>query len=151
MYYLANELKINSEIVSGFKVLDYSILKKHELVVTERFKSLTVYLQSLKPYIIIPSILVCDKTNVIIDGHHRFSALLELGITDMPVTYINYQNTAIVPHLNNSITKESIIEAGLNGSLLEPKSSFHHVISENGKVFPLILLSSLYSINNEFK
>jgi hypothetical protein len=54
----------------------------------------------------------------------------------------------IVPHLDNSISKEEIIMAGESGSLLEPKSSFHHIINDEGIHYPIILLSSLFSINN---
>ncbi|MBS1671493.1 MAG: ParB N-terminal domain-containing protein [Bacteroidetes bacterium] len=148
MIFFAQELKIDKDLITGFKILNCNDLKGHELVVQDRFKALTSYLQSLKPYIILPSILVCDKTNTIIDGHHRYSALIELGIQEIPVTYINYNHNSIVPHIDDSISKQRIIEASMSGKLLEPKSSFHHIKNLDGKYLPIILLSSLFSINN---
>ena len=135
-----NVLNIDSGIVTNFKLCFPSDILSHELVVEDRFNSLKNYIETLKPYIIIPTILACDKTSVIIDGHHRFQSLIALGINQIPVTFINYNKTAIVPDLANKITKEEIINAGISGNLLKPKSSFHHVISSDGKYYLLCFL-----------
>lgn len=141
-------LKIDTRIITNFKLCYSDEILCHELVVENRFLSLKNYLETLRPYIIIPSIIACDKTSVIIDGHHRYQSLLKMGIKQMPVTFINYSHSSIVPDLDDLITKEEIIEAALRGNLLKPKSSFHHVINSDGKYYPIILLSSLFSINN---
>ena len=33
---------------------------------------------------------MCEQSNTIIDGHHRYFALKELGLKKIPVTFINY-------------------------------------------------------------
>ena len=133
-------LVLQSKFVNG------SDLHPHEEVVNERLSALIVYLETLKPYAIIPSILVCDKSNVIIDGHHRFYALRKLGFTDVPVTYLNYMNSQIIPDLTGAITKNEIIETALSKKYLPPKTSFHHVLDYHGEPHPLILLSVLFNL-----
>ena len=118
-------------------------LLPHEHVVKDRLEKLVEYMYTLKPYAILPAILVCSKTNVIIDGHHRYYALQNINIKEIPVVYINYDSDLIVPVLDNSITKKEIIETAIHRKLLKPKSSFHHILDIFGKPHPLILISPL--------
>ncbi|ADR22640.1 hypothetical protein MATR_35140 [Marivirga tractuosa] len=145
------QIQLDKNPVTGFAVIDKDLVLAHEKVVESRFSSLKNYLESLKPYIILPSILVCNKTNVIIDGHHRYHALVSLGISEVPVTYLDYASKYIVVDPDEKISKERIVEAGLSGSLLEPKSSFHHIKDHNNNYYPIILLSTIYSVKNEFE
>lgn len=115
----------------------------HEEVVIERMERLVDYLNSLKPYIIIPSILICSNSNMIIDGHHRYYALQNLGYDKVPVTKINYESKLITTHIEGNISKEELVQAALNKSMLPPKTSFHHVLDNNYKLQPIILLSVL--------
>jgi uncharacterized protein (DUF1015 family) len=115
----------------------------HEEVVLERMEKLVQYLASLKPYIIIPSILICSETNMIIDGHHRYYALQKLGYKKVPVTKIKYQSGLIFTHMDSQISKQDLLDAALNQKMLPPKSSFHHVIDVNYNLQPIILLSVL--------
>lgn len=135
--YLSENVVLRYELVASDKLLP------HEHVVKDRLETLVEYMHTLKPYAILPAILVCSQTNVIIDGHHRYYALLEMGIKEIPVVFINYDSDMIVPELDNSISKEEIIKAGIEGNLLEPKSSFHHIMDVFGKPHPLILISPL--------
>jgi len=134
---LKDNLFISNELLSVNKILP------HEEVVLERMDKLVEYLTSLKPYIIIPSILICSKTNMIIDGHHRFYALQKLGYDKVPITRINYDSDLIKTHIDDKITKNNLLEAALSGKMLPPKSSFHHIIDTNYKLQPIILLSVL--------
>ncbi len=134
---LNENLCISNELLSVDKILP------HEKVILERMDKLVEYLTSLKPYIIIPSILICSKTNMIIDGHHRFYALQKLGYDKVPVTRINYDSDIIKTHIDDTITKYNLLEAALSGKMLPPKSSFHHIIDINYKLQPIILLSVL--------
>ena len=138
-----HSIDVKHDIYKGFSYINIDLLKNHEEVVEERAISLLHYLKSIENYVVIPSILICNKTNVIIDGHHRCWALKEMGVTEAPVTYINYSHPDIVTHLDDSISKETIISAGISGQLLKPKSSFHHVLDVYGEAKPLLLLSSL--------
>lgn len=130
-------LFISNELLSVDKILP------HEEVVLERMYKLVDYLTSLKPYIIIPSILICSKSNMIIDGHHRFYALQKLGYDKVPITRINYDSDLIKTHIEDKITKNNLLEAALSRKMLPPKSSFHHIIDINYKLQPIILLSVL--------
>lgn len=134
---LKENLFVSNELLSVSKILP------HEEVVMERMDKLVNYLTSLKPYIIIPSILICSKTNMIIDGHHRFYALQKLGYEKVPITRINYDSNLIKTHIEDTITKNNLLEAALSGKMLPPKSSFHHIMDMNYKLQPIILLSVL--------
>lgn len=134
---LKENLFVSNELLIVSKILP------HEEVVIERMDKLVEYLTSLKPYIIIPSILICSKTNMIIDGHHRFYALQKLGYEKVPITRINYDSNLIKTHIEDTITKNNLLEAALSGKMLPPKSSFHHIIDMNYKLQPIILLSVL--------
>ncbi len=139
-----HSIDVKHDIYKGFSYINIDLLKNHEEVVIDRAKSLLQYLNSIETYVVIPSILICNQTNTIIDGHHRCWALKELGVKEAPVTYINYSHPDIVTHLNEGIiTKKQIIDAALTGKLLQPKSSYHHVIDIYGEAKPLLLLSSL--------
>jgi hypothetical protein len=115
----------------------------HEEVVADRLEKFVDYLRTLEPNIILPSIIVCEETNTLIDGHHRYHALIALGYEWCPVTYIDYSHASIVPHLSSAITKKDIVDAALKKQLLSPKSSCHHLIDNKGMLRPIILLSSL--------
>ena len=142
-------IKINESLITSTQFVNSNQIFPHEKVVRERQSALFEYLKSLRPYAILPSIIICDKTNVIIDGHHRYISLLELGFTKIPTTKINYSDISIVPHLDSKISKEDIIESALNKKLLKPKSSFHHIIDHQEKLHPIILISSLFKLDFE--
>lgn len=139
---------IKEHLVLDNGLIDINSLKAHEEVVQVRKDKLLDYLVSLKPYVIIPSILVCNSTNMIIDGHHRYYALREMGYSKVPVTFLNYQSELILPHIDNSVTKNELLLAAQSGKLLKPKSSFHHVMDVYFNLQPIILLSSLFKLDN---
>ena len=114
----------------------------HEHILEERSNGLESYLKSLHPWIIVPSILVCHKTNVIIDGHHRYYVLKKLNFKQMPITKIDYDNENIATHMikGRGLSKEDIINTALEKKLLLPKSTLHH-LSLNENIMPIIILS----------
>ncbi len=134
-----------SSLITSIKEFDIDLLMPHEHVVKARLNSLILYLQALEEDIILSSIIVCDKTNIIIDGHHRFYALKSLGVNKIPVTFINYDSTLIKAYDDDRIQKNHVLEAAISGKLLEPKST-KHVVFDNKilKYKPIILLSSLW-------
>lgn len=115
---LKENLFVSNELLIVSKILP------HEEVVIERMDKLVEYLTSLKPYIIIPSILICSKTNMIIDGHHRFYALQKLGYEKVPITRINYDSNLIKTHIEDTITKNNLLEAALSGKCYHQKVLF---------------------------
>lgn len=140
-------IDVKEKLVLGTRLISIDQLLPHEEVVIDRLATLVDYLKTLKPYIIIPSILVCDKTYMIVDGHHRFYALQNLGFKKVPVTFIDYASDKIVADLEGKVLKGDLIRAAKNGKMLAPKTSFHHVLDEDLHFQPLILLSVLTRID----
>jgi ParB-like chromosome segregation protein Spo0J len=136
-------IELSENITISNELLNVDELFPHEEVVNERMEKLVLYLTSLKPYIIIPSILICSKSNMIIDGHHRYYALQKLGFEKVPITKINYESDLIKTHIESNISKEDLLYAAINRKMLPPKSSFHHIMDVNYKLQPIILLSVL--------
>lgn len=140
-------IDIDTSLVLKSELIPASQLRPHELVVEERMVKLKEYLETLKPYIIVPSILACKDTNLIVDGHHRFYALQAMGCEEVPVTWIDYYSPNIITDLvEDPISKEAIEAAAATGVMLEPKSTFHHVVDKQGDRYPLILLSVLFKM-----
>ncbi len=131
------------EVICGQGFCHVNDVRCHEEVMEDRLGTFVEYLKTLSPHIILPSILLCEETHTLIDGHHRLHALKQLGYEWCPVTYINYSHPSIVPDLSSRITKEKIKQAALTNELLPPKSSCHHIMDHKGMNRPIILLSSL--------
>lgn len=136
-------MNLHRNVVESHELAPLSTVKPHELVLENRLESFVAYLESLRPYVIIPSILVCAKSMMIIDGHHRYHALKALGYDYCPITCLNYSDEAIITHTETTITKKALVAAALSGKLLPPKSSFHHICDQKNEVRPIILLSQL--------
>lgn len=135
-------------IIISNLLIDIDELLPHEEVVMDRLQTLIEYLKTLKPYIIIPSVLVCYNSRMIVDGHHRVFALKELGHKKIPVTLIRYESELIVPDLEGKISKNDLLVGAKTNKLFMPKTSFHHIIDSEGIPQPLILLSSLFKLDN---
>ena len=70
------------------------------------------------------------NTLVILDGHHRFNSLKQLGCDIIPTYLFDYSMPEIVVYTRNDmqkITKEDVIRAGTTGNKLPPRSSKHMV------------------------
>jgi hypothetical protein len=99
--------------------------------------------------IIISTIIICNESNLIIDGHHRFTALKELGYKKIPVTLINYFSNKIITDDNDSLSKLDIINNSKNKSLYNPKTTKHLIYcNRNRNWLPITLISSLYSLKS---
>jgi hypothetical protein len=81
-------------------------------------------------------IVADEKTCVILDGMHRWLALKSVGYKSIPVLLIDvFQKPAIrvgrkrihqyISDSTREMTIESVISAGLNGQLMEPRSTRH--------------------------
>ena len=67
--------QIRNKLVIEKKSLLHSELIPHEKVSKKGINQLNNYISNNHPEIILPCILICNKSNVIIDGHHRFHIL----------------------------------------------------------------------------
>lgn len=82
------------------------------------------------------AIAVDKDTNIILDGHHRFNALIELECKKIPAVFVDYNTPQIKVkswRKGWEITKEMVVKAGLSENKLPPKTSKHMIIT-NGKL-----------------
>ncbi len=141
-------LDFPSKIVTSIQEVEIDTLKCHEEVVEDRLISFVNYLKTLEGDILISSIIVCDQSKIIIDGHHRYHALKQFGVKKIPVTFINYNSKEIKAYFDDRISKKKIIEIVNKGKLLPPKSSKHVIYDKKSKEYlPILLLSSMWFVN----
>jgi len=104
-------------------------------------KGSPVYLELLRKEILDDGmlkypIIADEKTHVILDGMHRWLALKSLGYELIPVILIDvFRNKKIhvgkrrihryTNGVDKEITIEQVISAGVNGHLMEPRSTRH--------------------------
>ena len=140
-------IDFNTDIIKGLELIDVDLIYPHEKIIEKNTSTISNFLKSFNEYIILSSILCCSKTMVIIDGHHRFFSLKKLGFKKIPVTKIDYFSSDIKTSMEQKYSKDQIIDHGINGTLLEPKSTSHLVYCNKSKKWqPIMLLSSLFKI-----
>lgn len=109
-------------------LVNINLLKMHERTNPKRLSKIFDELKSLG-YLKNP-IIIDKKTYVILDGHHRFSALRKLGIRKIPCFLVDYQSRQIRVFLRRKTTltkllKEVVINKGLTQKLLPYKTTRH--------------------------
>ncbi len=140
-------ISFSEDLVKKIDLTDINSIYPHEKVIKSKVQLLINYLESFNNSIIISTILCCSKSMVIIDGHHRFFALRAMGFEKIPVTTLDYFSDEIKTDKDNSISKNRVIESGLEKNFLEPKSTNHLVFCTKTKIWqPVILLSSLFKL-----
>ena len=142
-------ITVDKDIIVEIKEVDINSIIPHEKVLLDKKEILKNNLKYKNDDIIISTIIVCSESNLIIDGHHRYTALKELGYNKIPVTIINYFSNHIITDDNDSLSKNKIISNSLNGNLHEPKTTKHLVFcNKNKSWFTVTLLSSLYLLKS---
>lgn len=143
-------IKLDNDIVKEIKEVSIDDILPHEKVIIDKKEVLKSSLKYKDEYIIISTILICSQSNMIIDGHHRYTALKELGYDKVPVTIVNYFSDKIITDENDSFSKKEIIYRSKTGDLFEPKSTKHLVFC-NDKLdwYPITLISSWYNLKSE--
>ena len=140
----------NQNLIKGVTLIDINKLNPHEKIIEKKKSSLAKFIKSYEGYYIISSIVCCHESFLIIDGHHRYFALKELGIKKAPVTMIDYKSNNIRTGKKNPLEKKYIIDIGKSSNLLEPKSTEHAVYCNKSKNWePIILLSSMFKIETK--
>ena len=132
-------------VVKKTNILQHELIP-HEKVSLGGINKLEDYINNFHSEIILPSILVCNKTNVIIDGHHRLHVIKLLEVDQIPVSLIDYNSDLILTDEKNSLSKKEIISSAKNNKLFPPRTS-KHLINFKEHSFPLIIISDLRIIN----
>ena len=89
-------IKIDNDIVQEIKEVEIINIIPHEKVLIDKKEVLKENLKYKDDQLIISTILICSHSNMIIDGHHRYTALKELGYKKAPVTLVNYFSDKII-------------------------------------------------------
>jgi hypothetical protein len=140
-------IKIDNNIIKEVTEIDINLLFPHEQVIADKKEILKDNLKYKDDSVIISSIIICSESKMIIDGHHRYFALKELGIDKIPVTMISYFSDRIITDKNDSLMKHDIIANALNGKLYEPKTTKHLIYCEQkAEWFPITLISALFNL-----
>ena len=143
-------IDFDSDLIKEVKLIDINLLKPHEKIIEKKKTSLAKFIKSYESYYVISSIVCCNESLLIIDGHHRYFALKELGFKKVPVTLIDYRSDSIRTGKINPLEKKYIIDIGKSSVLLEPKSTEHAVYCNKSKNWePIILLSSMFKIETK--
>jgi hypothetical protein len=113
---------------SGFCLVDLGLLRRHEDVDTLALQALTA--EILRDGLLRHPIVVDSSSLVILDGHHRVSALRDLGCRVVPAYLVDYRDPGITvgpwrPEL--PVTKDDVIRAGVLGRPYPPKTSRHAI------------------------
>ena len=143
-------IEIDKNIITDVTYESVNLLYPHEKIINKKKNFLKEKFLNTYGLFFISSIIICNESGLIIDGHHRYFALKELGFKKAPVTLIDYQSDSIRTGSINPLDKKYIVDIGNSSDLLEPKSTEHAVYCNNSKSWePIILLSSMFKINTK--
>jgi len=120
-----------SSIDENIKIVRTDKLRPHEEVDQERVEEVARCIQNIG----LQYPVVADrKTNIILDGHHRYNAFRKMKIKDIPVYYIDYEDKQIIidSWTGNKITKEDVIKKVDSGGLFPQKTTKHMLLTEKG-------------------
>ena len=113
------------------ELVPVEILRPHEETIGKKVDELERMTHRWKAYVL-P--LVVDKNSgVILDGHHRHQVALRLNLKCLPCVLVDYLGDKSVeidvwPNCGrDSVSKEEVIQAGLEEELFQPKTSRHRL------------------------
>lgn len=110
------------------------VLKPHEQVIQKKVDQLERMTIRWDAYT--KPLLVDGATGTILDGHHRFEIARRLGLQCLPCVVVDYLDDDSITLLlwpnsdRKGITKDDVIQAGLSGDLMPPKTS-RHLLSDD--------------------
>jgi hypothetical protein len=109
----------------GIYFVNIKNLKIHERIDKIHFENL---LKEIKRDGMIKNPIIVDrKTNVILDGHHRFGIAKKLRLKRLPAYLIDYKNPKfkVISRNGMKVGKTDVINRGLEGKPFPPKTTKH--------------------------
>lgn len=109
--------------------MDISTLKPHEQILPTRLREMVEKIQRRQSFH--KPILVDKETFTILDGHHKYNAARQLGLTRVPVALVQYlkdERIIVEPWPESGlerISKEDVVAMGQSEEVYPPKSSRH--------------------------
>ena len=110
------------------------VLKPHEQVIQKKVDQLERMTIRWDAYT--KPLLVDGATGTILDGHHRYEIARRLDLQCLPCVVVEYLDDDSITLLlwpnsdRESISKDDVIQAGLSGDLMPPKTS-RHLLSDD--------------------
>jgi len=122
-------------------LIEVNKLKCHEQVVESHVKEVMKQIET-DGYLKRP--VIAEDTNyIILDGHHRFTALKRMGVRKIPVFLVHYESDSIRVFLRRKelmkdLIKEIVLKRGAERILFPPKTT-RHLIKNRPKIinYPL--------------
>lgn len=111
-----------------FAILEARDLRPHEALIPELLDETKVAIER-DGFVKIP-ILVEERHHIILDGHHRYQALLDLGCRKIPVYLVDYYQQDIEVKtwpgaILDRVTKDDVVAKVLAGGVFPPKTTRH--------------------------
>ena len=116
------------------QLIPVEVLKPHEQVIQKKVDQLERMTIRWDAYT--KPLLVDGATGTILDGHHRFEIARRLDLQCLPCVVVDYLDDDSITLLlwpnsdREGITKDDVIQAGLSGDLMPPKTS-RHLLSDD--------------------
>jgi len=110
-----------------FCLLELARLRSHEQVDESALRALAAEIQ--RDGRLLQPVIVDAESLVILDGHHRVSALRDLGCRLVPAYLVDYGDPAITVGSWRAetppVSKDDVVQAGYLGRPFPPKTSRH--------------------------
>jgi len=116
------------------QLIPVEVLKPHEQVIQKKVTQLEKMTMRWNAYT--KPLLVDGATGTMLDGHHMFEIAKRLGLQCLPCVVVDYledDSIALMLWPNSDrevITKQDVIDAGMSGDLMSPKTS-RHLLSDD--------------------
>lgn len=116
------------------QLIPVEVLKPHEQVIQKKVDHLERMTIRWDAYT--KPLLVDGATGTILDGHHRYEIARRLDLQCLPCVVVEYLDDDSITLLlwpnsdREGISKDDVIQAGLSGDLMPPKTS-RHLLSDD--------------------
>ena len=109
-----------------FEILPIALLKPHERVRDDLVEELVHEIRAADA--VVDPVWVEARDHVILNGHHRYAALLRLGAERVPAYVVDYDDPEMELGRWESgppLRKAEVVDRARNGDLYPPKTSRH--------------------------